>query len=82
MEVIKEFYLLRVEDESGVSGTGVVARGCILPSGAVVMEWQTFHSSICYYKNISDVEQIHGHHGKTRVIMGPPEAPKKGKKNK
>lgn len=71
----KEFYLRRIEDESGVSGTGVVARGMVFPSGAVVMEWQTFHSSICLYKNISDVESIHGHNGKTLVVMGsPPEA--------
>lgn len=75
MEVIKEFYLNRVEDETGISGTGVVARGVILPSGAVVLEWQTFHSSICLYKNIGDVEQIHGHNGKTIVIMGSPDLP-------
>lgn len=72
MEQIKEFWLKRIEDETGISGTGMVARGVILPSGAVVMEWQTFHSSICLYKNIGDVEEIHGHHGKTIVVMGQP----------
>jgi len=72
MEQIKEFWLKRIEDETGISGTGMVARGVILPSGAVVMEWQTFHSSICLYKNIGDVEEIHGHNGKTLVIMGNP----------
>jgi hypothetical protein len=82
MDTIKEFHLKRVEDESGVSGTGVVARGVILPSGAVVMEWQTFHSSICYYKNIGDVDAIHGHHGKTLVIMGPPPSEKTKKSKK
>lgn len=82
MDTIKEFHLVRVEDESGISGTGVVARGVILPSGSVCMEWSTFHSSICLYKNISDVEAIHGHHGKTLVIMGPPvvSKPKRSKK--
>lgn len=82
MDVFKEFYLERIVDESGISGTGVVARGVVLPSGAVVLEWQTFHSSICIYKNIGDVEAIHGHGGKTILVMGSPtEAkPKRGRK--
>jgi hypothetical protein len=80
-----EFYLQRLEDETGISGTGIVARGCIFPSGSVVLEWQTFHSSICIYKNIQDVEAIHGHNGKTVVVMGPPpdpDAPVKKKRKK
>lgn len=72
MDSFKEFYLQRNQDESGVSGTGIVARGMVYPSGKVVMEWLTFHSSICIYQNISDVESIHGHCGKTLVVMGRP----------
>ena len=68
----KHFYLKRIEDESGVSGTGIVAVGVILPSGHCVLEWLTFTSSIAIYKNIADVEEIHGHGGKTQVIMGDP----------
>lgn len=82
MDTIKEFHLLRIEDQTGVSGTGVVARGVVLPSGSAVLEWSTFHSSICIYKNISDVEAIHGHHGKTLVIMGSPTEKKSRKKKK
>ncbi len=82
MDTIKEFHLVRIEDETGISGTGVVARGVVLPSGAVVMEWQTFHSSICVYKNIGDVEAIHGHNGKTLVVMGAPKLPKQKKSRK
>lgn len=78
-EQFKEFYLQRNEDESGVSGTGIVARGQQFPSGKCVMEWATFHTSLCIYNNISDVESIHGHGGKTLVIMGTP-SDKKGKK--
>lgn len=76
MDTFKEFYLQRVEDESGVSGTGVVARGMVFPSGKVVLEWQTFHTSICIYQNLQDVEAIHGHGGKTLVVMGNPHAEK------
>ena len=72
MDTFKEFYLKRIEDESGVSGTGIVARGVVLPSGKAVLEWQTFHTSLCIYQNIQDVEAIHGHHGKTLLIMGNP----------
>lgn len=85
MTGFSEFYLERIEDETGISGTGVVARGVIFPSGIVVLEWQTFHSSVCFYKNIQDVESIHGHNGKTVVVMGAPidpDAPVKKKRKK
>jgi hypothetical protein len=84
METIKEFYLDRIDDETGISGVGVVARGVVLPSGRVVLEWSTFHSSINIYQNFSDIEAIHGHHGKTRVVMGTPggEIPPKKKRRK
>lgn len=82
MEPLKEFYLLREEDETGVSGTGVVARGVILSSGHCVLEWLTFTSSINMYKNIHDVEEIHGHHGKTKLCYGVPVVPKPKKRKK
>ena len=85
MPGFSEFYLERVTDVHGISGTGIVARGVILPSGSVVLEWQTFHSSICIYKNIGDVEAIHGHNGATIVVMGTPpdpDAPVKKKRKK
>jgi len=81
-EQFKEFFLKRIEDETGISGTGVVARGVVFPSGKVVLEWQTFHSSICIYNNLSDVEQIHGHNGKTLVVMGSPDEGDKPKRSR
>jgi len=78
---IKHFYLKRNVDESGVSGTGIVARGVILLSGHCVLEWLTFTSSIAIYKSINDVIEIHSHGGKTEVIMGDPPK-KKGRKKK
>lgn len=80
MVPIKNFYLKRNEDESGVSGTGIVAVGVILPSGHCVLEWLTFTSSIAIYKSINDLIEIHGHNGKTKLIMGnTPTGYKKGK---
>jgi len=69
MHKLRPFYLLREDDQSGVSGTGIVATGFILPSGTAIMEWTTFHSSIAQYKNIEDITNIHGHGGKTKVML-------------
>jgi hypothetical protein len=82
MHIIKPFYLQRNVDASGISGTGIVAVGVIMPSGTCILEWQTFHSSIAHYKNIADVEAIHGHEGSTVVIMGEVPKQKKSKKKK
>jgi hypothetical protein len=82
MHKVKPFYLLRREDASGISGTGVVAVGVILPSGLCVMEWTSFHSSVAYYRNFEDITLIHGHGGKTEVIMGEIPDPTKSKKKK
>lgn len=77
MLVIKTFYLKRNEDKSGVSGTGIVAVGVVLPSGRAVVEWLSFYSSVNTYQNLEHVKKIHGHEGKTELIMGdpPPEKP-------
>ncbi len=69
---MKVICLNRIEDETGISGTGVVARGVILPSGKVVIEWTTKHKSVCVYDSLAEVEAIHGHGGKTEVIVADP----------
>jgi hypothetical protein len=68
---IREFYLERLEDESGVSGTGVVARGVVLPSGRVVLEWESQITSITIYNSVEELNEIHGHHGKTLIQFLP-----------
>jgi len=82
MDQIRHFYLLRKEDVSGTSGTGIVARGVILPSGKAVMEWTSFHTSLGVFDRFEDVEKIHGHEGKTEVVVGDPKLvrQKRGKK--
>lgn len=69
LDAMQEFYLMRDEDVSGTSGTGLVARGVVLPSGKCVLEWTSFHTSIAIYSNLQDVESIHGHGGKTKVVL-------------
>ena len=64
------FWLFRSEDVSGVSDTGYVAEGVIFHDGYVAMSWLTVPSSIAIYESIEIVEQIHGHGGRTVVILG------------
>lgn len=64
---MKLFNLVRDEDETGVSGTGVVAQGVLFDSGKVALSWLTDVTSVAVYNSIADVKEIHGHEGKTRV---------------
>lgn len=68
---MKIFYLNRLEDESGVSGTGRVAQGFIFDNGKVALTWLSEHPSVTIYDSIGEVHAIHSHDGKTEVIMEP-----------
>ena len=68
---MKMFYLKRGEDESGVSGTGRVAQGFIFDNGKVAVTWLSEHPSVTVYDNIGEVTAIHGHGGKTEIVMEP-----------
>ena len=68
---MKIFYLNRLEDESGVSGTGRVAQGFIFDNGKVALTWLSEHPSVTIYDNIGEVHAIHSHDGKTEVEMLP-----------
>ena len=68
---MKMFYLNRTEDESGVSGTGRVAQGFIFDNGKVCVTWLSEHPSVTVYDNIGEVRAIHGHQGKTEIVMEP-----------
>lgn len=65
---IKTFRLVRDADESGISGTGVVAEGVEFTGGAVVITWFShFPAFNVYPGGMKTVEGLHGHNGKTRV---------------
>lgn len=61
------FELHRLEDETGISGTGRVAEGVQFSDGSCAMRWLTSVASTAIYNSIEDVEAIHGHGGKTIV---------------
>lgn len=64
----RRFYLLRRQDETGVSGTGRVADGVEFTDGTCCMRWRTNVASTSAYDSIDDVREIHGHNGATTVV--------------
>lgn len=74
---MRNFQLVRDEDASGVSGTGLVAEGVEFSSGMVAVTWLSQFSAVNVYANMRVVEELHGHDGKTRIVFTSPPAPKK-----
>ena len=72
-EKFSRFILMRTEDETGVSGEGIVAEGVQFANGKVVINWLTDTSSTTVFDSIEDVLAVHGHGGKTQVIWLEPD---------
>ncbi|MET9517454.1 hypothetical protein [Streptomyces sp. NPDC002994] len=64
----RRFTLVRNIDETGVSGTGVIVEGLEFTDGTVALRWLTGTTSTAIYASMRDVETIHGHGGKTRIV--------------
>lgn len=65
---MRRFELHRAVDETGVSGTGVVAEGVEFTDGTCAMRWRTGTASTAVYATTEDVVTIHGHSGATRLV--------------
>jgi len=63
----KMFVLVRDEDVSGTSGTGVVAEGVEWSNGWVSLHWLSQLGCLGMYENIKVMLAVHGHDGKTRL---------------
>lgn len=63
------FWLKRIKDKTGVSGTGIVAEGIEFTNGKCAVHWKSEFSSVTIYDSISVVERIHGHSGDTKLIF-------------
>jgi hypothetical protein len=68
--VTRRFQLVRDVDETGISGTGIVAEGVAFQDGTIAMRWtaNNLPSSTAIYGSITAVEKIHGHGGVTRIV--------------
>jgi len=66
---LRRFQLERDEDETGVSGEGIVAWGIEFPDGVCVTRWcVTDIRQTCVWASMTDIEYVHGHGGKTRIV--------------
>lgn len=74
----QRFELVRHEDNTGTSGTGIVAVGVEFPDGAVCMQWlnnenpdiNTQSNGVAFKPAPDGVEatrEIHGHDGRTTI---------------
>ena len=66
---IRVGHILRHEDDSGVSGTGRVAEWVEYSDGEVVGHWLSHTPSTNHYRNMKQVDAIHGHGGKTEIVV-------------
>jgi hypothetical protein len=68
---VRRFVLSRQEDVSGVSGTGIVAKGVEFePGGIVALMWNSeWPTSVVFHdRGMESVAAIHGHGGKTEIV--------------
>ncbi len=65
---MRRFVLVRREDVTGVSGTGIVAEGVEFSDGRIAMQWTTngVHA-IVIHENLDALLSVHGHNGRTTV---------------
>ena len=64
---MRAFVLNRIEDETGISGTGIVAEGVQFSNGKCALVWIPKYKSVAIYDSIDELVAVHGHNGKTRV---------------
>ena len=67
---MKAFYVRRDEDVHGNTGIGIVAEGVIFTDGRGAMRWLNEVATTVTFEDIKQIERIHGHSGKTVVVIG------------
>jgi hypothetical protein len=66
---MRTFVLQREDDETGMSGAGTVAEGVEFSNGMCTLCWLTPMHSVTVFPNIRQLEAIHGHNGRTKVVF-------------
>jgi hypothetical protein len=67
-EPMRRFHFNRVEDASGISGTGRVAEGVLFGNGLVALTWNSVHKCVNIYTSLAEMMAVHGHEGKTVLV--------------
>lgn len=70
--VVRCGLLMRMVDETGVSGTGHVADVHLHRSGVYTVWWRGDHASVTFWDNEADLIAVHGHRGKTKLLWRQP----------
>ncbi|TWD83180.1 hypothetical protein FB561_4338 [Kribbella amoyensis] len=70
----RTFELVRYRDLSGVSGTGVVAEGCVFTDGSVALRWRGSNPATAVWPDLDSILAVHGHQGATEVHWLDPDA--------
>lgn len=67
--MMRRFYMDRGDDETGVSGTGIVLQGVLTPAGRVFVEWRLPRASMGIYSSLDEFMEIHvrSHPAKTEI---------------
>jgi hypothetical protein len=50
-----------------VSGTGVVAEGCVFTDGSVALRWRGTNPATAVWPDLESILAVHGHQGATEV---------------
>jgi hypothetical protein len=66
---MRRFQLVRTEDVSGTSGTGLIAEGIEFTSGSCVITWLTQFRTVSFYESVRALSEIHGHDGRTKIVF-------------
>lgn len=65
----RRFVLVRHEDVSGVSGTGVVAEGVEFQNGMCALSFSSPFPHVNTYVNARVMQEVHGHGGATEIVF-------------
>jgi hypothetical protein len=62
---MRTFSMVRSEDVTGFSGTGIVADGVEFDDGTTVIRWRGDHKSTVVWDSMESAIRVHGHDGRT-----------------
>lgn len=65
----RRFVFLRDEDETGISGTGLVVMGVMYPDGVCHYRWITEWRTDQQAPTLEHLYRLHGHQGRTRIVF-------------
>lgn len=64
---MRRFVLQRDRSETGMEGTGITAEGAVLSDGRALVRWLGANSNISFWRNLTELLNVHGHKGHTRL---------------